>query len=470
MRTLHDISDEPIHILIVEDSPTQAEHLKHVLARKHYRFTATRNGREALAAIDGARPALIISDVVMPEMDGYELCRRLKLDEATRAIPVILLTSLSDPLDVVKGLECGADNFVFKPYDENYLLSRISSVLTNQHLRQVEHTHMGVEVFFAGRRFFITSDRLQILNLLLSTYETAVVRNQELATARDQLRHLNDTLEQKVRERTAALQQEIAERVRAETEVRRLNAELDQRVRQRTAELERANEELEAFSYSVSHDLRAPLRHISGYAGLLHQSAGEKLDPGADRYLKQISEAATRMSDLIDNLLEFSRMGRIEMRRTQLSLPALVRETIDELEFEAKDRRIVWTIEALPTVCADSALLRQVLSNLIANAVKYTRTREVAEITIGAKTAADEFVIFVRDNGVGFDMKYAAKLFGVFQRLHGADEFEGTGVGLANVRRIIARHGGKTWAEATPGQGATFYFTLPATADPCPPL
>lgn len=463
-------SQRETKILIVEDSPTQAERLKYVLEQRRYTFAAARNGREALAIVERERPALVISDVVMPEMDGYQLCRALKQDERYKNIPVILLTSLTDPVDVVRGLECGADNFIFKPYAEEYLLSRIAYVLANRHLREAENalTQMGVEIFFAGRKFFITSDRLQILNLLLSTYETAVERNRQLASARDDLRHLNENLEAKVRERTLELEAEVAERRRAEEQVRRLNAELEERVRQRTEELVATNRELEAFSYSVSHDLRAPLRHVSGYVSLLSKRIASQLAEVDRRYLTNITEAAAEMGCLIDDLLEFSRNGRAEMRRTEVDFQALVAEVRHKLEPETRDRRINWHVGPLPKVEADLPLMRQVLINLLSNAVKYSRERDPAEIEILAQTTRDEVVFSVRDNGAGFDMKYAEKLFGVFQRLHSADQFEGTGIGLANVRRIVQRHGGRTWAEGRKGEGATFHFSLPLARKDAP--
>ena len=237
-------------ILIVEDSPTQAERLKYILEQQGYRFLVARNGREALAAIRERLPALVISDIVMPEMDGYQLCGHLKKDEQLKSIPVILLTSLTDPVDVMKGLECGADNFIFKPYDEQSLLARIAYMVANRHLRENEGTQeKGVEIFFSGRKFFIASDRSQILNLLLSTYEAAVHKNRELAAARDELRHMNENLEARVAGRTAALEAEILERRRAEQEVRRLNAGLEQRILECTAQLEAANKELESLPH-----------------------------------------------------------------------------------------------------------------------------------------------------------------------------------------------------------------------------
>ena len=242
------------------------------------------------------------------------------------------------------------------------------------------------------------------------------------------------------------------------TERRRVAEEL-----QRRGELlEAANKELEAFSYSVSHDLRAPLRHIDGYAALLHKSVEPSLNDKAARYLQTISDSAKQMGQLIDDLLVFSRMGRQEMLRTVVNLDQLIKSILSDLRLDLQGREISWTIAALPEVQGDPAMLRQVFMNLIVNAVKFTRTKPMATIEIGVEhPSATEIVLFVRDNGVGFDMQYAPKLFGVFQRLHRADEFEGTGIGLANVRRIVHRHGGRTWAVGVPDKGATFYVLLP---------
>jgi light-regulated signal transduction histidine kinase (bacteriophytochrome) len=255
---------------------------------------------------------------------------------------------------------------------------------------------------------------------------------------------------------------DITERKMAEESLHQLNIELDQRVLDRTAELEAANKALEAFAYSVSHDLRSPLRHIGGFLDLLQKSAASTLDAQSRHYMDAISNAAKKMGLLIDDLLSFSRMGRQAMAFQPVDLNALVREVIRELEPDTAGRNIVWHIEELPGVSGDAAMLRMVLANLIANALKFTRPRQEAKIEIGSPAGrCSEAVVYIRDNGVGFDMAYADELFGVFRRLHRADEFEGTGIGLANVRRIIARHGGRTWARGEPDQGAVFFFSLP---------
>jgi two-component system sensor histidine kinase/response regulator len=407
-----------IKILIAEDSPTQAQQLQYVLEQQGYEVRAAANGRLALEMAPEFKPTLIISDVVMPEMDGYELCRGIKADPSLHDVPVILVTTMSDPQDVIRGLECGADNFFLKPYDEDYLISRVKYVLVNREMRKVEQAGMGVEIYFHGQRHFITADRLQILNLLMSTYEAAIQRNKELNQSQEELRLLN-------------------------------------------TRLDNANKELESFSYSVSHDLRAPLRHIDGYLGLLEKHVNGTLDDKSKGFLKIISDSAKQMGRLIDDLLSFSQMNRAEMMRREVDMEHLVQETIRGLQSEIGGRQIHWNIGRLPAVPADIAMMRQVMVNLLSNAVKYTRTRVTAEIEVGVQAAGDEFIYFVRDNGVGFDMQYVDKLFGVFQRLHRAEDFEGTGIGLANVRRIIARHKGRTWAEAKLDHGAVFYFSLP---------
>jgi signal transduction histidine kinase len=238
--------------------------------------------------------------------------------------------------------------------------------------------------------------------------------------------------------------------------------DLEKRVTKRTAELAASNKDLEAFAYSVSHDLRAPLRHIEGFLELLQKTAGAALDEQSRHYMDAISEAAKKMGLLIADLLAFSRMGSQAMSFRQVELGTMVRDIIREFEPDAIGRDIAWRIGELPAIDGDASMLRMVLTNLIANALKFTQPRQQPQIEIGSISEnPSEVVIFIRDNGVGFDMTYVDRLFGVFQRLHRAEEFEGTGIGLANVRRIIARHGGRTWADGAPGKGAAFYFTLP---------
>jgi light-regulated signal transduction histidine kinase (bacteriophytochrome) len=290
-------------------------------------------------------------------------------------------------------------------------LSRVQFVLVNREVRQTDQSGMGLEIFFNGERHFITADRLQILNLLLSTYEAAMQRNKELAAV--------------------------------------------------NRELEAANKELDAFSHSVSHDLRAPLRSIDGFTNSVLQEFSPQLPPEAQRLLKNVSSSAREMGQLIEGLLRLSRLGRRALSRRTIDLPALVHEALEQLRKQEVERHIDVRVGQLPDCIGDPSLLKHVVVNLLSNAFKFTRQKQQAVVEVGCQQQNGERIYYVRDNGAGFDMHYVKKLFGVFQRLHSAEDFEGTGVGLSIVQRIILRHGGRIWAEAAVDKGATFYFTLP---------
>lgn len=285
--------------------------------------------------------------------------------------------------------------------------------------------------------------------------ETGLLKAQELlgVELEGQRAELGHTMED--------LHAQIEARRRMEKEVRRLNEELEERVEQRTRELQEANHELEAFSYSVSHDLRAPLRHMDGFSRILQQEYGAQLPQEGWHYLDRVRSATTHMSNLVEDLLQFSRLGRQSPQLTRVALRNLVEEAQAETLSAAGDRQIEWRIGELPEVQVDPNLFRQVWVNLLSNAIKFSRNQSKAVIEIGTREDSGQTIVFVRDNGAGFDPRYADKLFGVFQRLHRQDEFEGTGIGLATVQRIVKKHGGRVWAESQPGQGATFYFTVP---------
>jgi two-component system sensor histidine kinase/response regulator len=428
MKSQGDLGNEAVHILVVEDSPTQALQLQHILEQHDYRVSLVTNGQEALAVMRQHKPLMVISDIVMPAMDGYQLCRQIRADASFADIPVILLTSLSDPKDVIMGLECGADNFIVKPYDEALLLSRIQYILANQRLPGAERTQMGLEIVFAGQKYFITSDRLQILNLLLSTYEAAVQKNLELSKARD------------------ALQAEIAERKRIEEALRETNAEL------------------ETFSYSISHDLRSPLRAIQSFAQILLEDYVEALDTEGQDYAHRIITAAQRLDSLTEDLLAYSRISRADMSLNPVSLEQVVDEVLTHLERDIQGKEAQIIIDRpLPRVLGHHATLVQIIANLLTNAIKFVTPGMRPQVRLWSEKRAPYVCLWVKDNGIGIALEYQERIFHVFERLHGAESYPGTGIGLAIVRKGVARMGGRVGVESTPGEGSTFWVELPST-------
>jgi two-component system, sensor histidine kinase and response regulator len=421
-------SDE--HILIVEDSPTQRVLLRHILEQHGYRIHDCSDGREALHWLQQNRPSLIISDILMPEMDGYQFCMEIKSTPALHDVPVILLTSLSDPKDIIEGLVCGADNFLVKPYDEDYLLSRLDYILANRNLQSRERAGEGVEISLAGKKYLIRAERRQILDLLLSTYEAAVRQNQQLIQAQNQLKQLNQRLEGEVEERTAKLKE--------------------------------TNQSLESFCYTIAHDLRGPLRALQGFSTALSEDYSEVLDQTGLDYTSRISAAATRMDHLIHDLLLFGRLSHanLPLRKIELqeALPNLLHNLKDIIGSKKADVQIV---PPLPAVWANLTVLEQVLTNLLSNAIKFVPPERNPEIKIWAEEKPKSSRLFIKDNGLGIAPEHQNRIFDVFERLHLSDQFPGTGIGLAIVRKGVERMGGKVGLESELGSGSIFWMKLP---------
>jgi PAS domain S-box-containing protein len=418
--------------------------------------------------------------------DIYELTYIRK--DGSRFPAVVSVTALRDAQSAIIGyLLIGTDNTARKQVEEermkldqrlrdqqfytrSLIESNIDAIMTTDPLGIITDVNKQMEALTGCTRdeligapfknYFTDPDRAETsIKLVLS--EKKVTNYELTARARDGKETVVSYNATTFYDRDRKLQGVFA----AARDVTERNA-AERRVAETSAQLQAANQELETFSYSVSHDLRAPLRHVLGFVDLLQRDAGPSLSEKNLRHLTTISEAAKRMGHLIDDLLAFSRVGRAELKKTDINLDELVRDTLGDFQAETKERNIAWEIHPLPPVRADRALLRMVLVNLISNAVKFTGARAEAKIEIGCSPNGNsEAVIFIRDNGAGFDPKYAGKLFGVFQRLHSQGEFEGTGIGLANVQRIITRHGGRTWAEGIVDGGATFYFSIPKQSE-----
>lgn len=408
------------YIMVVEDSNIEATMVKSLIKEHGYKVKVFGSGNEAFEGAMEHKPMLIISDVMMPGMDGYEFCEKLKSTPDLNDIPVILLTSLQDPLDIIRGLQAGADNFITKPFEAKYLLSRVNYLLANRELRSAGNTDMVLEIMFKGSKYAINSERKQILDLLLSVYETSIEQNKALQEAQQQLQQSNE-------------------------------------------HLITANRDLEAFSYTISHDLRTPLNHISVSAQLIRQHHESEFSEEDNSYLDTILTTIHSMTDMINDLLHFSRSGNINIQEQNVDLSDITRKVMEWIRQDDPARQISVSIEDNIIVRGDASLLMVVMKNLMGNAWKYTSKTRKPEIHVGTMKKGDQTVIYVKDNGAGFNTYLAGNLFTAFVRLHSPDEFPGTGVGLATSRRIIDRHGGKIWAEAAVGKGATFFFTLPGT-------
>jgi signal transduction histidine kinase len=458
-----------LEILVVEDSPTQAAQLHHILEMAGFKVSGAGNGKEALNLLQGGlRPTLVISDILMPEMDGYELCRRLRADERFRVLPVILVTTLSDPKDVIKGLECGANNFIIKPYDEKYLLNRIHYLLSNFELRKNAIAEMGINVLFSGENYFITAERLQILDLLLSTYENAYYQNIELIKAQNELRELNERLEELVMERTSELvdtnkrlQRELEERKRAEEEQARLQEQL------------RQSQKMEAVGLlagGIAHDFNNLLMAIVSYGGILQMKMtdDDPLRPNVDNMLDVVDRAA----GLTQGLLAFSRKQVINLRPVNLNEiigkteKFLARIIGEDIEFQTTFR------EDPLVVTADSGQIEQVLMNLATNARDampqggslsiITESTEIDSGYIKAHGYGEPgryALLSVIDSGTGMDAATTKRIFEPFFTTK--EVGKGTGLGLAVVYGIVKQHGGYINVYSEQGSGTTFRICLP---------
>lgn len=458
-----------INILVVEDSETQALMLVNALERNGYRVTLAKNGAEGLASAQGEKPALIISDVLMPVMDGFKMCAELRRMDGLRDIPIIMLTGLHDPADILRGLEAGADNYITKPFDEEYLVFKIKGFFENHIQMRNKPNEKSIEVLYADKTYIIKTSRVQTLKFLFSTYESVIWQNIALNKTQKQVQAFNENLERLVQRRTGELMEinaqcsrEISEHRRAKEKIDELNKELQDKI----VRLETINKELEAFSYSLAHDLRAPTRVIDGFSNIILREYSDDLDEDSRKFLGIIRKNTKKMELLIDDLLNLARLERCEMKRIDIDMMGLASAVVsDDIKACMPDCKALFTVKELPVARGEQALIRQVLVNLLSNAVKFTRPRVKAVIEVGGWSEANENVYYVKDNGVGFDQMYADKLFGLFKRLHGEDEFEGTGAGLAIIRSIIHRHEGRVWADGKVNEGATFYFTLPCKSE-----
>ncbi len=541
-----------IEVLVVEDSATQAMELEHLLETNGHEVTTAKDGENALRAIGEHRPSIILSDIVMPNMDGYEFCRRLKANPATSDIPVILLTALHQPQDILRGLECGADNFIIKPWEPQQLLDRLNFILSRGSEAARYSGEDGRKISFMGEEFTITSKQDQVLDYFVTTFEE-FVRSRErehsikLAEARKAAAALAelaaivessyDAIIGEASEGVIKSWNQGAERVYGYTaeemvgrsvlelapadrheeakeildavqggaivnrpDTRRLRkdgTEIDvslivspvmdaegeivgsssivrditeqkkaeRELREFSEDLTRSNEELQQFARVASHELQEPLRLVSSYVQLLEKRYKSELDADADEFIGYAVEGVTRMSRIINDLLAFREIGERAIGAEPTHCEIALRAALAGLETTIRECDARVTHDPLPKVRAESAQLVKLFEHLIGNALKF-RGQDPPVVHVGVEANGGEWTFSIRDNGIGIEPQYTERIFRIFQRLHGKEEYPGTGIGLAISKKIVERYGGNIWVESKKDEGSTFYFTLPEVKQP----
>ena len=446
MDSSYEIEPGEIEILIVEDSPTQAERLRRLIQSVRYRARVAANGRLALEAIRERKPHLVLSDIVMPEMDGYELCRSIKSAPALRDVPVILVTSLTDPKDIIKGIECGADNFIRKPYAEDYLLNRIGHMLVNQKLRRNQNMEVGIALYLGDQKHFINAERQQILDLLISTYEQAVQVNSELQARERQVIELNMRLAHHAGE-LETINREIA---------------------LKNLELAEASRMKSAFIANMSHELRTPLNAIIGFTGALLMKLPGPLTTEQDKQLNTIRNSARHLLSLINDILDVAKIeaGKVTLSMEDVRCQELLAEVADTLRPLAQQKGLALEVDVAPqpiVLHTDRRALTQILINLANNAIKFT---EKGKVRISLSQRADgngvvtEFA--VADSGAGIRQEDQAKLFQAFSQLDATStrHAEGAGLGLYLCQNLANLIGGSLFFSSDFGHGSTFTLAL----------